>query len=280
MAGDRPRVGPESEHWYTDKLTGARISFQPKEDELVVTFTEPVAAVMAAPQVRSLSRGVNAERGFAVIHQAAGQGAAEVAASVDGIANAVPVFVDPEGLPRYFLPDELTVQFTAGVDSGRAEEIIAREGSRVLVRQRTPGYYTVSVAEGGGLFETIRRFAGLPEVAFAEPSEAGFDDLLYVPDDTDFSRLWGMRNTGQTVNGTVRPGPGRGGKHRHRADRLRWFPRRRRRVRHRRHPGQFLGHDPGPRRRHPPLTATHAYPNVRHGYGNGKHSGPPCFPFP
>ncbi|WP_431047994.1 S8 family serine peptidase [Streptomyces sp. P1-3] len=37
---------------------------------------------------------------------------------------------------------------------------------------------------------------------FAEPSEAGFDDLLaYTPNDPDFPLLWGMHNTGQEANG-------------------------------------------------------------------------------
>src|SRR5207248_9459735 len=90
-----------------------------------------------------------------------------------------------------------------GVPPARAEQILAHEGARILVRQRTPGYYTASVPDGRGLFATIRRFADLPEVSFAEPSEAGFNNLLYVPDDTNFNRLWGMRNTGQTVNGTT-----------------------------------------------------------------------------
>jgi subtilisin family serine protease len=208
MPGDRPRVRDESEHWYTDKSSGARLSFRPKPDELVVTFAgnagpEPVAELMAAPEVRSLSRGANAGRGFAVIHPAADLRAADLVESVDPVANALPVLVDADGLPRYFLPDELTVQFRGDIDPATAEEIIGREGGRVLVRQRTPGYFTISVAEGAGLFETIRRFAELPEVAFAEPSEAGFNDQLYVPDDAEFGRLWGLRNTGQTVNGTA-----------------------------------------------------------------------------
>jgi subtilisin family serine protease len=112
--------------------------------------------------------------------------------------------VDQDGLERYFLPDEFTVQFQEEISKERAEEIIRERGSHILVEQRTPGYYTLGVPEGRGLFETIREFSDLEEVAFAEPSEAGFNDALlpYIPDDPDFSRLWGLRNTGQAVNGT------------------------------------------------------------------------------
>lgn len=204
----RPRVSPESEHWYVDKLRNARLSFEPKPDELVVTFTEAVdaealAGLTAVPQVRSLSRGANPRRGFAAIHVTDGVAADGLVAEVDLVANALPVLIDADGLTRFFLPDEFTVQFRDDVTAARAEEIIEREGGRVLVQQRTPGYYTVAVPEGAGLFATIRHFADLPEVAFAEPSEAGFNDLLYLPDDADFGQLWGMRNTGQTVNGTA-----------------------------------------------------------------------------
>src|SRR4029078_6446987 len=54
-----------------------------------------------------------------------------------------------------------------------------------------------------GLSETILAFATLPEIPFAEPSEAGFDDALYVPDDPEFAKLWGLHNTGQLVNGVA-----------------------------------------------------------------------------
>jgi subtilisin family serine protease len=105
-------------------------------------------------------------------------------------------------LTRYFLPDEFTVQFLKGVSKEQAEQIISQRGSRVLVEQRTLGYYTLAVPEGRGLFEAIRMFSSLAEVAFAEPSEVGFNKLLqYIPDDPDFARLWGLNNTGQTVNG-------------------------------------------------------------------------------
>jgi hypothetical protein len=208
VSGDRPRVSAEPEHWYVDKLRGVRLSFRSKPDELVLSFAEPVdesavGRLTAAPLVHSLSRGADPGRGFAVVRPAEGVTAADLVRAVDLVANALAVQIDPDGLARFFLPDELTVQFRREVDASRAEEIIRREGGRVLVRQRTPGYYTVAVPEGAGLFGTIRRFADLPEVAFAEPSEAGFNDLHYIPNDADFNQLWGMRNFGQVVNGDL-----------------------------------------------------------------------------
>ena len=207
----RTPVAEEPARWYVDKLSGRRLSFRPKADELIVTFAagdeEALRRLVADPRVRSLRRG-DASRGFAVIHPAGDLTAAELVAAepvaaIDLITAAQPAFVDPSGVVRYFVPGQLTVQFRGDVVAEQARHLIERTGARVLVRQRTDGYYTISVPDGVELFEAIRRFGDLPEVAFAEPSEIGFDSLLYVPNDADFGELWGMHNTGQSVNGTT-----------------------------------------------------------------------------
>jgi len=210
MSGSRPKVKAENEFVYTNKFMRKQIRFAPRADELMATF-EPTAEGDVAASVMeaagmSISEGINPERGFAVFRVPAGQDVAAASASLEAhpaIANTLPVMVDDEGLTRYFLPDEFTVQFREGVSKEEAERIIAAQGSRILVEQRTPGYYTLAVPEGKGLFETLRAFSDLPEVAFAEPSEAGFNDDLYLPDDPDFPRLWGLHNTGQTVEGVA-----------------------------------------------------------------------------
>jgi subtilisin family serine protease len=211
MNTQKPRVQPETEYTYTNKLSNKRVTFTPKTDEVVATF-EPRSSDRAARELMeatsmSISQGANFQRGFAVLQVGGNGDSAEAALELTSqpeVANAIPVLVDNEGLTRYFLPDELTVQFRDGVTPEQAERAIASQGSRVLVKQRTPGYYTVTVPEGKGLFETLREFSQLREVAFAEPSEAGFNDaLLYMPDDPEFAKLWGLHNTGQMVNGTA-----------------------------------------------------------------------------
>ena len=51
-------------------------------------------------------------------------------------------------------------------------------GTAVVEQHRTPGYYTVAVPDGEGLFDTISKAAKRKEVLFAEPSEFGVDDAL------------------------------------------------------------------------------------------------------
>ena len=60
------------------------------------------------------------------------------------------------------------------------------------------GYYTLSIPTEQDIFQTIENFNSLEEVMFAEPSSVGFDDELYIPDDSEFNRQWALNNTGQT----------------------------------------------------------------------------------
>jgi hypothetical protein len=155
---------------------------------------------------RDISKGVNVDHGFAVFRVDPHEDVKAARKSLDiqpEIANTIEVMVDDEGLTRYFLPDEFTVQFREGVNKKQAERIIKEQGCTIVVEQRTPGYYTVAVPEGRGLFEMIRVFSGLDAVLFSEPSEVGFDDALYCPEDSHFLKLWGLHNTGQVIRGTA-----------------------------------------------------------------------------
>jgi subtilisin family serine protease len=212
MGVSAPETSSAGEYSYVDKTTGRVASFTPKSDEAMVTFRDSATPdtlneIVEAAPLLSVSQGYNLQRGFAAVYVNPTDGMAEAARSLEAapeVASSMPVLIDENGASRYFLPDELTVQFRPEVEKETAGRIIEEHGSRVVVEQRTPGYYTLAVPEGRGLFEMIREFSELEEVVFAEPSEAGFNDALaYIPDDPDFGRLWGLRNTGQTVNGVV-----------------------------------------------------------------------------
>lgn len=211
MSTQKLKVKSETEYIYTNKFNNKQIRFSPKSDEVVATFqpqpTEGTARDVMQATSLPISQGINLERGFAVFQTALGQDLEAAMGVLDAqpdVANTLPVMIDDEGLTRYFLPDEFTVQFREGVSQEQAEQIIKGKGSWIVTKQRTPGYYTLGVPENKGLFETIREFSDLDEVAFTEPSEAGFDDaLVYLPDDPHFPQLWGLHNTGQTVNGST-----------------------------------------------------------------------------
>lgn len=208
----RAAVRPEADYTYTDKLSGRRLSFTPKPDEAMVTFQGRASEasldeVLQATPLSSISQGFNLDRGFAAVQVTPDQDMEAATRSLEDrpeIANSLPVMVDQNGLECHFLPDEFTVQFRKRISRERAEQIIRERGSRIIVEERTPGYYTLAVPEGRGLFGTIREFLSLEEVSFAEPSEVSFNSALsYIPNDPDFRQLWGLHNTGQTVNGVA-----------------------------------------------------------------------------
>lgn len=208
----KEKTRPEAEYSYYNKFLNREFRFAPKADEVLVTFPPrpegdgQEIAELTAEAALPVSQGINLRRGFAALRvppESEAVAESERLGDVPDLLNSIPVLIDDEGSTRYVLPDELTVQFRPEVAPEQAEGIVRDLGSSILVRQRTPGYYTLAVPAGQGLFETIRAFSERPEVAFAEPSEAGFNDALFVPSDARFTELWGLDNTGQTVNGAV-----------------------------------------------------------------------------
>src|SRR5215210_6307862 len=153
----RNKVKTETQLTYTNKFSKKTIAFVPKGDEVLATFHDTPTAESALNVVRSLSlplsQSVHAARAFAVFQVKDAADLDSAATSLEArpeIANAIPVLVDDEGLTRYFLPDELTVQFKDGVTKKQMEDIVKRLKSSVIVEQRTPGYYTLAVPEDKG----------------------------------------------------------------------------------------------------------------------------------
>ncbi|WP_330358345.1 S8 family peptidase [Streptomyces chartreusis] len=194
---------------YVDKSDGRRKVFRPCPGEAMVrladgTTREGLDALVESGPLLEVGAGFNRALGFAAVRLDPAAGSdTEALTERSEVVDALPVMVDDQGAARYFVPGELTVRFTAETGDERARALVTRQGSTVLTAQRTPGYYTVTVPPGRDLFGAVRDFSALPEALFAEPSEAGFDDALYLPDDPDFARLWGLRNAGQPVRGVV-----------------------------------------------------------------------------
>lgn len=215
MAVQRVKIQPETQFGYFNKLKGRALQFRPKSDEVVATVgvrgaaddavrrqVESAFASVSRATTMAIGRGADAKLGFAVYRvppsMTAEQAADQLRQSAD-VANSIPALEDEDGNTRYVVPDEFTVQFDRQVAPLAAEAIIANHGSKILVKQRTPGYYTISVPANKSLFESIDEFNRLPEVKFAEFSEMGFDDALaYVPDDPLFPDQWALNNVGQT----------------------------------------------------------------------------------
>jgi len=188
---------------YKDKLTGKEYTFTPKPDQVMVKFSSDVDMLTAhrdleENQVMTPLYDTSPSRGFGIY-----QLLSEVADVQDlgqraDIESIFPVVVDNEGNERYFLPEEITVQFKDTVSEADQERIISDLNCTVIRKQFTPGYFTLGLPAGKDIFEAIEEFNALDEVLFAEPSNVGYNDALYMPGDPDFNQQWYLHNTGQT----------------------------------------------------------------------------------
>ena len=201
----KPKVKTETKYTSTNKFNKKKLQFAPKPDEFVVTFDSkptPEAAVKPCRETSlAISQGINYARGFAVFQVAPDQDARAASESLQAqpeIANALPAMIDDEGKTRYFLPDEFTAQFRQGVSKKDAEKIIKEKGSRIVVEQRTPGYYTLAVPQGKGLFEILREFSNWRTV-FCRAERAVFNDALIYAGHPEFSKLWGLHKQADSV---------------------------------------------------------------------------------
>jgi len=199
----------ESKFEFFDKLTNKKRSFKADEAQMVVSLkTDEIQELDSLDaQTETLFRGsksVNLEAGFAIIEASDSESlSGDSLTSSKYAQNALPSMVDDENCTHYFMPDEFTVQFDEDLTEKEIEKILKKEKCGIIKKQRTKGYYTLSVPKNKGLFEIINIFNKRDDVVFAENSEVGIKDDLYVPNDTDFPKLWGLYNHGQTVDGVT-----------------------------------------------------------------------------
>jgi subtilisin family serine protease len=207
----KSKVKAEKKFEFYDKVLDKKRSFSPNDAELVVSLNkdqlESLDSLSDSTNTMLLNaKAVDLAEGFAVIQKSdidnTDSTAGEALADTSTVHNTLPSMVDEEGLTHYFMPDEFTVQFSEELDEAKMEAIIKKHGATIIHDQRTPGYYTLSVPKDKGLFEMIDQFNQLDEVVFAEAAEIGLNDELYIPNDPEFPKLWGLQNTGQVVNNT------------------------------------------------------------------------------
>lgn len=200
---------------YFDKLRNEKVELTPNEEELVITLRpQPSGSeAFSLSQFNNLAfkerfkptGKLNMELGVAICNVERDNDSLEVSKQLDDpdIANSIPALIDHDGNQRYFIPDEVTVQFNEDLPTEKMENIISELGSEIIIEQRTPGYYTVAVPAEKSLFGLINEFNERSDVIFSEPSEISFnDDLVSVPNDPYFQKLWGLNNKGQLVRGS------------------------------------------------------------------------------
>ncbi len=130
---------------YTDKLSGEQVTLTSIPEKLVVKFATPAIRdseekVLDTQEGVSVIHGVVREQNFGLYEiNSDVLDISDIAQSSD-VENVITVYEDEQGNERYFLPDELTVQFQENISEERQLALIEAQGASVLKKQFTPGY--------------------------------------------------------------------------------------------------------------------------------------------
>lgn len=102
-----------------------------------------------------------------------------------------------------YQPGELLVRLTENATAGQQQDMLARLGAASIARRfpTVPGLLLVKLPPTLAVTEALPALAGAPGLRYAQPNyrHRALDTL---PDDAQFSSLWGLHNTGQS-GGTV-----------------------------------------------------------------------------
>lgn len=77
----------------------------------------------------------------------------------------------------------------------------AAYGGGIIQTLRTADIRRIQLPDGMVVEDGVNLYAGIPGIESAEPNYYHYFNV--VPNDTNWSLLWGLHNTGQTVNGTA-----------------------------------------------------------------------------
>ncbi len=188
---------------YKDKLSGKKFTFTPKPDQVMVKFSADIDMLtvtrdLEESQVMTPLYDSTPSREYGCYQLLSDVADVQDFTQRPDVESVMPVVVDNEGNERFFLPGEITVQFKEGGSEADQEKAIADNNCTIIRKQRTLGYYTVGLPAGKDIFDAIEEFNTRDNVLFAEPSNVGYNDALYIPDDPDFNKQWYLHNTGQT----------------------------------------------------------------------------------
>ncbi|TWW09482.1 peptidase S8, partial [Planctomyces bekefii] len=105
-------------------------------------------------------------------------------------------------LSAQYVPNQVLVGVDRlTLDAGTGPQVAAViEGSEVRPLGNY-GVFLMNLPAGVTVPQAIEQLKGKPGIRYAEPNWIG--DWANTPNDPDYSRMWGMENTGQQVNGTT-----------------------------------------------------------------------------
>jgi subtilisin family serine protease len=107
----------------------------------------------------------------------------------------------PPASPSGGVPGQVIVQFKTGVSASARGTVRGDADVDVVRSMRQEGQQLLEVQPGQTVAGAIRELETDPRVLYAQPNHVYH--ATAVPNDAAFGQLWGLRNLGQTVNGTA-----------------------------------------------------------------------------
>ena len=102
--------------------------------------------------------------------------------------------------PEY-VPGEVLIKYKLSVSASSIKESQARLGSRSIKEFKYIGVRHVKLPADLSVEDALEIYKNDPNVEYAEPNYYRYATST-TPDDTYFENLWGLNNTGQSINGT------------------------------------------------------------------------------
>jgi subtilisin family serine protease len=105
--------------------------------------------------------------------------------------------------PAQYVPGEVIVKFHDSASQATVAAAHALAGGQTI-KSFTTGvdrFHHLKLGKGVNVEDALAKYRHSPAVEYAEPNY--IHRLTAIPNDTQFTSLWGLRNTGQNVNGTV-----------------------------------------------------------------------------
>jgi subtilisin family serine protease len=121
--------------------------------------------------------------------------ATATAASSATLRRGVDAHIDLASSPSQYVPGEVIVTFRAGSSRVAERRAHSRVGARVSTRFPALRMQLVRLPRGLSVAAAVRKYEADPAVAFAEPNYLRYPTA--PPNDTLFSDLWALNNTGQ-----------------------------------------------------------------------------------
>jgi subtilisin family serine protease len=105
--------------------------------------------------------------------------------------------------PAQYVPGELIVKFHDSASQATVAAAHALAGGQTIKSFTTSvdRFHHLKLGKGVNVEDALAKYRHSPAVEYAEPNY--IHQLSAIPNDTQFTSLWGLRNTGQNVNGTV-----------------------------------------------------------------------------